>query len=170
MNETVSQKTIVFHKALGADVVYINDPSFKYTGQGEQTLVDGLKGSTIHSDGLWQGFDGTDLDIVIDLGKQKEISRVTGSFFQRERSWIFLPKAMEASWSMDGKNYSNPVRVKNKIDPKTEGAFTKELIVEFPAQNARFIKVKALNFGVCPAWHRGAGDDAWLFMDEVIVE
>jgi len=42
--------------------------------------------------------------------------------------------------------------------------------VEFLLQKARFIKVNAANFGVCPLWHRGAGDAAWLFVDEVVVE
>jgi len=24
--------------------------------------------------------------------------------------------------------------------------------------------------GVCPPWHSGAGDKAWLFVDEIIVQ
>lgn len=170
MNETFSEKTIVFHKAVGAKVVYLNHPSFKYSGQGETTLVDGLKGSTNHRDGLWQGFDGDDLDIVIDLGSEIEISKVSGSFFQRERSWIFLPKGIEVSLSADGDKYSKAGTVTNTIAPKTEGAFAHELIVEFPAQKARYVKFSAANLGVCPAWHRGAGDSAWLFVDEVVVD
>jgi hexosaminidase len=170
MNETFSEKTLVFHKALGAGVKYTDEPSFKYRGQGASTLVDGLMGSTRHSDGLWQGFNGDDLDIVIDLGTEKEIRKVSGSFFQRERSWIFLPKGMEVSLSDDGKQYSAPITASHTIDPKTEGAFKKELSVEFPKQKVRFVRVKATNFGKVPSWHRGAGDDAWLFVDEVMVE
>lgn len=151
-------------------VEYENDPSFKYSGSGSQTLVDGLKGSTNHRDGLWQGFNGKDLEITIDLGKVQEISSVTGSFFQRERSWIFLPKGMEVKLSENGKDFSKPFSIKNDIEPKTEGAFLHELQVSFPAQKARFIKLKAHNLGTCPPWHRGAGDDAWLFVDEVVVE
>lgn len=170
MNETFSEKTIVFHKALGAQVDYKNEPSFKYSGSGNRTLVDGLKGSTNHRDGMWQGFQGDDLEITIDLGKVQEISSVTGSFFQRERSWIFLPTSMEVMISEDGENYSEAFTVRNEIDPKTEGAFTHDLNVSFPGQKARYIKLKAKNLGTCPSWHRGAGDDAWLFVDEVVVE
>ena len=170
MNETLSEKTIVFHKALGDAVEYEYDPSFKYSGIGNKTLVDGLKGSTNHGDGLWQGFKGDDLEITIDLGKTEEVSTVTGSFFQRERSWIFLPKNMEVQLSADGKTFSKPVIVKNEIAPKTEGAFTHELTVTFPEQQARYIKLTAHNLGTCPSWHRGAGDKAWLFVDEVVVE
>lgn len=170
MNETFSEKTIVFHKALGAKVNYLNQPSFKYAGQGAATLVDGLKGSLSYGDGLWQGFNGDDLDIVIDLGSEKEIRKVTGSFFQREGSWIFLPSGMEVSVSADGERYSKGIAVKNDIDPKTEGAFQHNLSVKLPIQKARFVKVSASNFGICPEWHRGAGDKAWLFVDEIVVE
>ncbi len=170
INETFSEKIIVFHKALDVSVSYKNKPSYKYSGQGKKTLVDGLKGRTNHRDGLWQGFNGDDVEIIIDLGKTKEISKVTGSFFQRERSWIFLPVVLEVSLSTDGKIFSEPAVTKNSIDPKTEGAFTQEIAVEFPDLKARFIKVKAQNQGVCPEWHRGAGDKAWLFVDEVMVE
>ncbi|MCF8366397.1 MAG: discoidin domain-containing protein, partial [Bacteroidales bacterium] len=111
-----------------------------------------------------------DLNIVIDLGAEKEISKVTGSFFQRERSWIFLPKGMEVSLSTDGDKYSKPISVTNTIDPKTEGAFTHNLVAEIPTQKVRYLKVHVSNFGVCPDWHRGAGDAAWLFVDEVVVE
>ncbi len=170
MNETFSEKTIVFHKALGAQVEYKYEPSFKYSGQGAATLVDGLRGSDRYGDGFWQGFNGDDLDIVIDLGGEKEISKVSGSFFQREASWIFLPTGIEVSLSGDGKQFGQPISASHTIDPKTEGAFKKELSVEFPQQKARFVKLKATNFGVCPPWHRGAGDAAWLFVDEVMVE
>ncbi len=170
MNETFSEKTIVFHKALGAKVDYENEPSYKYSGSGNQTLVDGLKGSTNHRDGLWQGFQGDDLKITIDLGKVQKISSVTGSFFQRERSWIFLPKSMEVDLSEDGKEFSKPASVKNEILPKTGGAFTYKLTATFPVQQARYIKLTARNLGTCPPWHRGTGDKAWLFVDEVVVE
>ena len=35
---------------------------------------------------------------------------------------------------------------------------------------ARFVKVVAINTGVCPSWHAGNGGKAWLFCDEITVE
>jgi hypothetical protein len=35
---------------------------------------------------------------------------------------------------------------------------------------ARYVRVKAENIGVCPKWHSGAGNKAWLFVDEIMVE
>jgi hexosaminidase len=36
--------------------------------------------------------------------------------------------------------------------------------------NVRYIRVLAKNRGSCPDWHPGAGNPAWLFIDEVVVE
>jgi hypothetical protein len=32
------------------------------------------------------------------------------------------------------------------------------------------VKIHAMNRGVCPPWHLGAGGKAWLFADEIVVE
>lgn len=169
MNETFSEKTIVFHAALGADVEYKTQPSHRYPGIGSKTLTDGLKGSANHRDGLWQGFYGDDLEVVIDLGNEKDINAVSGSFIQRQRSWIFMPVEMKVALSQDGVTFSEFYSIRNTIDPDAEGEILQELTVDFPEQKARFVKVIAKNIGICPPWHRGAGDNAWLFADEIVV-
>ena len=35
---------------------------------------------------------------------------------------------------------------------------------------ARYLKIKAKNIEYCPEWHDGAGGEAWLFVDEIIIE
>ena len=35
---------------------------------------------------------------------------------------------------------------------------------------ARFVKIKAQNYGVCPQWHLGAGGTTWIFTDEIIIK
>jgi hypothetical protein len=34
---------------------------------------------------------------------------------------------------------------------------------------AKYIKVKAYNFGKLPDWHQGAGGDAFIFIDEITI-
>ncbi len=77
---------------------------------------------------------------------------------------------MEVRLSEDGATWSAPVSVENEMPVNTEGAFAHELSVSFDAKPVRFVNVKARNLGFCPDWHRGAGDRAWLFADEVVVE
>jgi hypothetical protein len=35
---------------------------------------------------------------------------------------------------------------------------------------ARFVKIKAINYGDLPEWHLGAGYPAFIFIDEIIVK
>jgi hypothetical protein len=48
----------------------------QYTARGDEGLIDGIRGSkTDFRTGDWQGFEGTNLDLVIDLGKSKKSRR-----------------------------------------------------------------------------------------------
>ena len=38
------------------------------------------------------------------------------------------------------------------------------------AFEARYVRVVAKNFGVCPDWHLGKGGNAWIFADEIEVD
>ena len=35
---------------------------------------------------------------------------------------------------------------------------------------ARYIKIKAENYGICPDWHLGAGGKTWIFVDEITIK
>lgn len=39
-----------------------------------------------------------------------------------------------------------------------------------PPQRARFVRVKPLSYGIIPDWHPGKGGDAWIFVDEIVIE
>ena len=43
-----------------------------------------------------------------------------------------------------------------------------ELKLKIPIQ-ARYIKIKAENYGKCPDWHLGSGGTSWLFFDEITI-
>jgi hypothetical protein len=46
----------------------------------------------------------------------------------------------------------------------------KKFSAAIEAQTARYLKVSAKNIGICPSWHKGAGEKAWIFADEIVVE
>lgn len=37
-------------------------------------------------------------------------------------------------------------------------------------RSARYIKIKAYNYGKLPEWHAGKGDDAFIFIDEIEIK
>jgi hexosaminidase len=170
MKEAPSVKNLVFHQALGSKVKYGVMPDSRYPGIGESTLVDGIKGSENHTDGFWQGFEGESPEVEFDLGSLKNINSVAATFYQRWKSWIFLPENIEVSLSEDGKTFATPQLYKNTVPANNDGRIIEEFKVNFQNQKAQFIRLKAKNIGVCPSWHGGAGGKAWLFVDEVVVE
>ena len=85
------ERSFVFHKALGKRVKYNTIYNKKYSGSGDDNLVNGLKGSKNFSDGAWQGWKSENLDIVVDLEQNKTINIITSGFLEDHNSRIFLP-------------------------------------------------------------------------------
>lgn len=165
----VNERAFVFHQALRSKTDYHTLYDSRYTAGGEHGLVDGILGSENFRDGTWQGFEGNDLNLLIDLGELKDIFQVEMNFLQTIRSWIFMPDHMEVKLSGDGENWKTISKVLNEIPEKQEGIVIQRLTADFPTENTRYIKVLVKNKGVCPDWHAGAGGSTWFFTDEVIV-
>ena len=123
-------------------------------------MIDGVRGTNNFRDGLWQGYEGVDFEGIIDLGEEKEISKVIPRFLLDSNSWIFLPVKVEVA---------NKIVI-NDVEQKNSEIVLKDFTAEFDKLKARFIKVSAENIRTCPQWHPGAGGKAWLFIDEISVE
>ena len=101
----------------------------------------------------------------------EEISSISIGFLQDIRSWIFFPKTIEILISEDGKTYSHLGFIKNNFPENKEGTFTKDFTYNIEHKiDARYVKIKAINYGVCPKWHLGSGGKTWLFADEIIIK
>jgi hexosaminidase len=168
--EKLIEMQLVFHKATGKPVEYKTSYSYRYPAAGAGALTDGLRGTANHRDGYWQGYHGKNMDIIIDLGKEMAVNTVQTNFLQNQKSWIFLPDMVEYSLSSDGKKYHSFNEVLHKVSPKEEKAIIQPFNFQFLENTkARYIRVKAKSMGKCPAWHEGAGEDCWVFVDEVVV-
>lgn len=142
----------------------------QYTAGGDDGLVDGIRGSADFRTGGWQGFEGKNLDFVIDLGSQQKINRVRANFLQDENSWIFFPTQLQVEISEDGKKFVPAGQVVCDVPPSQTGLLQKELEVEVKGKKARYLRVIGVSLGQCPATHKGAGYPSWIFSDEVSVE
>jgi predicted alpha-1,2-mannosidase len=141
-----------------------------YSGGGPLGLIDGIKGTSNFHTEAWQGYEGNDLDAVVDLGKVQKISLISTSFLQNTTSWIFYPQLIEYSISSDGVNYIKVYEMRNIADEKNSGAGVKNFDRTFDGIEARYVKVFAKNVGLCPDWHVAAGNKAWLFVDEISIK
>ncbi|MDP4194530.1 MAG: chitobiase/beta-hexosaminidase C-terminal domain-containing protein, partial [Bacteroidota bacterium] len=162
--------TASFNKAL-YKIEYKTKLDERYPGTGVYNIVDGVKGSNDFKDGKWQGFEGKDIEAIIDLGKKQELKKLSWRFLQSLKSYIFLPKSVEFSVSDDGQNFT-PIKtiVNEEPDNKDRKPFVKSFDFSPVNTSARYIYVKAVNIGPIPKWHEGAGEKAWVFTDEFIVE
>lgn len=150
----------VNHLAIGKKVTYANLYSNHYAAQGEKTLVDGVRGGWMYNDDRWQGFIDCDFDVTIDLGKETDIKQVCAEFIQLKGPYVWLPKQVIISSSVDGEHYDTLATVDNDISPDIETLQFKEFGWEGNAK-ARYIRYKALSNGI-------AG--GWLFTDEIRIK
>jgi predicted alpha-1,2-mannosidase len=144
--------------------------SSQYTGGGDFALIDGIRGTKNWSSGGWQGYQGTDFVAVVDLGSVQPVSKVGAGFLQDAGSWIWMPSRVEFELSMDGKTFEPSLSIANEVSERQEGVVTRDFVKSISPRNARYIRIRAVNFGKIPAWHPGSGGDAWIFVDEIIVQ
>jgi predicted alpha-1,2-mannosidase len=142
----------------------------QYPGGGDQALIDGVRGTTNLNSVAWQGYQGKDLIAIIDLSHVERVTKLGASFLQDVGSWIMMPPLVSFEVSIDGKNYTPVLSIANDVSPQNYDPTIKNFNGTIAPRNVRYVKVHAQNFGKLPNWHAGAGGDAWIFADEIIIE
>jgi hypothetical protein len=142
----------------------------QYSGGGDHTLIDFLRGGNDFRTGRWQGYHQVDLDAVVRLEEEKMIRNISIGFLQDENSWIFMPLEVTFQISTDGKRFTTVGVEKSKVEPTQKGTILHNFSTPALRQKANYVRVIAKNRGVCPPWHLGAGDKAWIFADEIVIE
>jgi predicted alpha-1,2-mannosidase len=151
--------------------VTIKEPySNQYTGGGEMALVDGQHGGANFRTGSWQGYQGVDVEATVDMGEITRIRKVAATFLQDQRSWIFMPEKVEFSVSDNNLDFQTFAIIENSTSDSISEAVIWDFKKEGLKEKGRYIRMKAYNRGTCPEWHVGAGDKAWIFIDEISVE
>jgi len=129
-----------------------------------------LRGGTDFRNGSYQGYQGQDFEATVDLGKNEPISYLAAGFLHDIRPWIWLPTEVVFEVSQDGNNFTEILRKTHEISNSDYKVQSIDLGGKIKPTNARYVRVKAKNFGTIPDWHPGKGGDAYIFIDEIIVE
>ncbi len=144
--------------------------SKRYNGGGNKALIDDKYALNKGNDPRWQGFEKTDLYVILDLGKPMDISYVAIDFFQHlAATSVMLPEQVQIAISADGKEYKTVLDKKYETD-RSYKRIIKKIEATFPKQKAEYIRIYAKNRGVLPDWHIRHGSNAWLFTDEIMVK
>lgn len=154
-----------FNKATAKNIYLKNPPSKSYAGDGAFTLVNAVQNKKgLAKSKQFLGFSGTDCEAVIDLGIFQPITSVTLHTFRQESSWIWEPLTFEAFSSVDDQYYSR-LGITEIFTETNNGNGTMKL--KFDATPTKFVKIFVKNHGKIPEGKPGAGNDAWLFIDEI---
>lgn len=163
------QENFSINKATGKKITLASPPSAWYPGKGgAYGLVNGLKAEKGYPSEEWLGWNKKDMEVVIDLGKPENVSKVQLDVWKQERSSIFLPKKVEILTSADSTSWSNQI-IQNIVDNTL--ADNRKITVNYgkPVQ-ARYVKIIAANKGIILGGKPEAGEYSWLFVDEIEVE
>lgn len=142
----------------------------QYTGGGDEGLIDGIRGTFNFASGEWQGYQPKDLIATIDLQRETEIKRVGGGFLQNARSWIWMPTRIVFETSMDGVTFTKAAEIKTDVAPDDMKEQIRDYVKNISPVKIRYVRVHAYNLGKIPGWHPGAGDDAFIFVDEILID
>ncbi|MDP2189155.1 MAG: GH92 family glycosyl hydrolase [Sphingobacteriaceae bacterium] len=142
----------------------------QYGANGPSSLIDGIRGTTNWRKGDWQGYWGTDAVAVIDLGQVQRVRQLSAGFLQDTRAWIVFPKKLQFYGSVDGKSYALLGEVNNQIPASDYQVQTQQMVLRLKKKRKlRYIKVVAENYGPLPAGHVSEGEQAYIFVDEVVI-
>ena len=184
INKTTTINYIAVKDTLQSKVTYLNlvrfpkgrsiklftRPSSQYTAGGDSALIDGLFGGNDFRSGAWQGYQGVDLNAVIDLGKTTTISYLSVHFLQDLYSWIFMPEYVTFSVSADGKHFRLLGKVNNTVPENKWGSIMENFTLRIKPVKARYVRVLGKSIINIPRWHKGRGHKAYIFADEITVK
>jgi hypothetical protein len=89
---------------------------------------------------------------------------------QDTRAWIVLPKEYIIETSTDGKNFKQLYKGQEFIPIERLDPQILEIEPSFVPVTARYIRIKAIQYGKLPEWHLGAGGDTHIFVDEIEIK
>jgi alpha-L-fucosidase len=153
-----------------SNLLLANTPSSRYSRYGNAVLLDKARGSINFNDGRWLGFEKEDFEVIVDLESKKEVKQLSIGCLQDQNYWIFFPDQVDFFLSDDGVIFKLIQSIKTTASDPVETILIKDFSYEPMDLKTRYIKIIAKNIGHCPPWHKGAGDKAWLFVDEILIK
>ena len=157
-----------FNKATGKSITISNQPSGSYPGNGGAFgLINGARSQKGFNSSEWLAWNKGDVEAIIDLGKTQQISKINIHVLEQRGSWIYNPSGAEIFISTDGENFQKVGSV-TQVKPEHSGMGL--MGVSFEPANCRYVKIIAKPYGKIAEGQPGAGQNAWLFVDEIEVE
>jgi hexosaminidase len=147
-------------------IVLTEEPSKGYSFNGAPVLNDGIKGNSNYKTGRWLGFQGKDIVATFDLKEATEISKIRFATNVVKGDWIMDARQVYVSVSDDGKTFREVGKeeLPEMQMADKDGLFVHE--IDFTSVKAKYVQVTIKKVNL-PSWHGGAGNPAFIFVDEI---
>ncbi len=157
------------HKAMGCKISLQHEPNKAYPGYGALSLINGVSGpQDKYSGNEWLGFSGVPLDATMKLDSTIDIKSVQLTAFNSPGQWIYPPKSVELWIRSNEKEDFAKVIFNDKLDVVKNKIYTQNFVID--KKDVREIRILAQDHGVIAEGNQGAGNRAWLFIDEIVVK
>lgn len=145
--------------AKGKSIVYAEGKLYsdKYDAGGDKALIDGIHGGWTYTDKKWQGFICGGIDIIIDLGEEKEITTVHADFMQMCIPDVWMPAEVTVALSNDNAEFRTVATITHDVVRDEELSFKNFGWETDCPQKARYIRYTA----------KSGKQGGWLFTDEI---
>jgi hypothetical protein len=151
-------------------VAVASTPNPQYTAGGPDALIDGRRGPDDWRTGAWQGCQDQDFVATVDFGRPLPVTRAGAGFLQDTRSWIWMPAELIVEVSSDGDTFVEAGRAGHDVPDNVDGVVIRDLAVALDGRAVRYVRFRAVNYGTIPEWHPGAGGEAFIFVDELLID
>ncbi len=160
--------TLLYHKGVRSSVDLNKTPHPSYSAGGKDALINGIRGSDKkYGDSEWLGFWGEDLHIQLNFLENTKINTLATRFYHAPGQWIYAPNRATIE-VVDARGEKTLETIVIESDPNrnlTDLKFSLKKEIE-----ASSLVLIIPNFGTIPDDAQGAGNKAWTFIDEIIVE
>jgi hexosaminidase len=157
-----------FNKATGKKIILSEPPAANYPGDGAFTLVDGVineKGMSRSKEFI--GFNGKNISATVDMGAVQEIKEMRLHALFSSGSWIYPPQLVTVLVSSDGRSFE---RIGSAREFAGKNALKGHLaVVPERTVAARYVRIQVEPVQKISANMPGAGEKAWMFLDELEV-
>jgi len=156
----------VKNKAREANIINTIQFDNQYTKDGFSILIDRKQASIFRKKENWLASDKNDIVLDLEFEKQTKIDSLQLSCLVENISWIFKPENVVLEF--------NDTKMNFDIHPnETEVIGVKREIITIPLEESittKKIKISIKPLSEIPNWHSAKGQNAWLFVDEIILK
>ncbi len=168
MADVQQEGNLAYRKTVTENQAFISQRNGQTQTHGLSLLTDGVRGTNIWFT-QWLGYYQPDIELTVDLGAVQTIKHIDSDHLQVVWESAFLPERVEAFTSVDGKTFTPAGVPVTHVVTRDPFYGTQQYNFDFAPREARYAKLRIRSMDICPVWHYYAGNDALMFIGEIVV-